>query len=196
MARLQLGWPLATFMELRPELSPPSLDEELVERLAALADAIDGAQTGDAREIVAEFNRVAGTSLDHADFQGIYGAERHSSWVRRLLWKQRIVRVSDVTRAELVEVVRRAMPGSTSGSEQEAYMAIFDANVDVQGASLWIFYPPEAEDDVGHSASVGVVDLSKYEPTAEQIVDWALSTRSRRFMVEPSGDVKTEKDSG
>ncbi|MFN9364028.1 MAG: hypothetical protein ACK6CE_04400 [Planctomycetota bacterium] len=45
-------------MELRPELKPPVLDDKLVERLAELADKIDGARPGEWDEWRDEFNRL------------------------------------------------------------------------------------------------------------------------------------------
>ncbi len=75
-------------MNLRPELMPPKLDEAKLSRLAGLASKIDGALPGLWEELLEEFNCEAGTSLEFADFQGIYGAEEHDTWVRRLLTQQ------------------------------------------------------------------------------------------------------------
>ncbi len=47
-----------------------------------------------------------------------------------------------VTRAELAEVIRRAMPQNEFFDQHEAYMAVFDANVALDRASGLIFYPP------------------------------------------------------
>jgi hypothetical protein len=46
-------------VELRPELMPPALDDQLVTRLAELGANLDGDPDEDMR---AEFNRLAGTS--------------------------------------------------------------------------------------------------------------------------------------
>jgi hypothetical protein len=67
-------------MELRPELMPPALDEQLVARLAKLAAHLDGDPD---EELRAEFNRLAGTDIPMAEFQGIYGGEDHEDYVRR-----------------------------------------------------------------------------------------------------------------
>lgn len=96
-------------MELRPELMPPVLDDAEVARLAALAAHLDGAPPERSAGALAEFNRLAGTVLPWQEFQGIHGAEDHADWVRRVLYRERIEPAADVTRAELVEVVRRAM---------------------------------------------------------------------------------------
>ena len=50
-------------MELRPELMPPALDEAKVLRLTELAAGLDGAHPGMWEEDLAEFNRIAGTTL-------------------------------------------------------------------------------------------------------------------------------------
>jgi hypothetical protein len=75
----------AISVELRPELLPPALDEAKVHRLARLAARLDGAMPGQWEEDLTEFNRLAGTTHTITDFQGIYGAEEHDTWVRRLL---------------------------------------------------------------------------------------------------------------
>src|SRR3954469_6387679 len=131
-------------MELRPELMPPVLDESLVTRLGKLAAHIDGAHPGQWEDDLAEFNRLAGTSIPFEEFQGIYGAEDHEDYVRRVL-RYRLMRPAQgVTREELAEVVRRAMPRS-GYADHEAYMAILDANVPLPQASNLIFYPPDCD---------------------------------------------------
>src|SRR5262245_38052031 len=116
-------------MKLRPELMPPVLDEALVARLAELAAGLDGAWPGRWEDDLAEFNRLAGTSIPFEELQGIYGGEDHEYYVRRVLFYRLIKPAADVTRAE---IVRRAMPTNEFFSEHEAYMAVFDANVLLQ----------------------------------------------------------------
>lgn len=157
-------------MKLRPELTPPPLDEQLVARLAELADAIDG---NPSEALCAQFNKLAGTELTVSSFQGVYGSEDHANFVRRVLRKQRIKPVSDVTREELVEIVRCAMNPDLVGL-REAYMAVFDCNVPRPHASNLLFYPP----DYDHSSNTwgGGTPMRDYDPSPEQIVDWALDT--------------------
>ena len=160
-------------MELRPELIPPVLEEARVGRLAELAARLDGTFPGLWEEDLAEFNRVAGTALAIEDFQGIYGAEDHETWVRRLLVRNTVRPAPDVTRAELAEVVRRAM-AKDSFPENEDYMAVFDANVPFPGASNLIFYP--SDNDPATNTWGGGRPISEYDPTPEQIVEWALAS--------------------
>ena len=157
-------------MELRPELMPPTLDEALVARLAKLAAQLDGDPDEDKR---AEFNRLAGTDVPMQEFQGIYGGEKHEDYVRRVLYRRLIKPALGVTREELAEVVRRAMPQNEFIDQHEAFMAIFEANVPLEGASNLIFYPPEY-DPVTNTWGGGR-PMGEYDPTPEQIVEWALA---------------------
>ena len=158
-------------MKLRPELMPPLLDEELVARLAELAALLDG-DPDEAKR--AEFNRLAGTNISMREFQGIYGGENHEEYVRRVLYHRLITPFPGVTRAELAEVVRRAMPSNEFFDQHEAYMAVFDANVPLPGASNLIFYPPDY--DERNNTWAGGRPMCEYNPTPEQIVDWALGS--------------------
>src|SRR5436305_598720 len=62
-------------MELRPELTPPALDERLVARLTKLAAHLDG--NPDEEAMRAEFNRLAGTDIPMEEFQQVYEGEGH-----------------------------------------------------------------------------------------------------------------------
>lgn len=157
-------------MELRPELMPPALDEALVARLARLAAQLDGDPDEDVR---AEFNRLAGTDIPMQEFQGISGGEDHEDYVRRVLYHRLITPTPGVTREELAEVVRRAMPQNEFFDQHEAYMAIFDANVPLERASNLICYPPDY--DPATNTWDGGRPMGKYDPTPEQIVEWALA---------------------
>lgn len=157
-------------MELRPELEPPTLDEALVARLAELAERLDGAQD---ERLRAEFNRLAGTDIPMEELQGICGGEDPEDYVRRVLYRRLIRPAAEVTRAELAEVVRRAMPQGGPFHPHEAYMAIFDANVPRASASNLLFYPPDYDPET-HTWGGGR-PLGEYDPTPEQIVEWALA---------------------
>ncbi|MDB5340306.1 MAG: hypothetical protein JWN70_5925 [Planctomycetaceae bacterium] len=165
-------------MNLRPELLPPTLDEVLVTRLAELAAQVDGARAGEGDDWLAEFNSLAGTTIPFEEFQGIYGAEDHADWVRRVLTYQQIKPTSDVTREELVEIVRRAMP-QNGYPDAEAYMAIFDVNVPRSGASNIIFYPPDYDSDTNTWG--GGRMIGEYDPTPQQIVDWAFAPPAAKW---------------
>jgi hypothetical protein len=152
---------------------PPKLDNNLVGRLGRLADKIDGARPGEWESNLAEFNRLAGTALVFRNFQGIYGAEEAEDWVKRLLTCQCVKPFSGVTRAELVELVVRI---KASGPEQEAFMAIFDANVPLRNASNLVFYPPDFD---ARTNTWGGGAIGDYDPSPEQVVTWALDPNAR-----------------
>ena len=141
-------------------------------RLTALAAYLDGAPSERSADALTEFNRLAGTDLLWREFQGIHGAEDHGTWVRRVLYREGIKPAAGVTRAELVEVVRRAMAGDEHPAEQAAYMAVFDANVPMAGASNLIFYPPQRRSGTGGGEGW---PAGAYDPMPERIVEWALS---------------------
>lgn len=157
-------------MELRRELTPPLLDTALVARLATLASYLDGARPGEGESELAEFNRLAGTSIPRDEFQGISGGEEHEDYVRRVLYRARIRPVRDVSRAELVEVVRRAKHADRY-EDREAYRAVFDANARLPNASSLIDFPPDY--DSGTNTWGGDRPIAEYDPTPEQIVEWA-----------------------
>ena len=165
-------------VELRHELMPPELDDAEVARLAKLAAQIDGANPGQWEDELAEFNRAVGVSFAIADFQGIYGAEEHETWVRRVLVRERVRPVPDVTRAELLEIVRRGMP-SNGNPQHEAIMAIIDANLPLADASYLSFYPLDY--DAATNTWGGGRQMCDYDPTADQIVNWAMGS-GRRLM--------------
>lgn len=169
-------------MELRSELMPPVLDEAKVRYLASLASQLDGAYSGETdsakwRADLAEFNRIAQTDLPIEDFQGIYGAEKHDTWVRRVLVRRVVRPVPNVTPQELVEIVRRAMPSENCLEEYEAYMAIFDANVPLKDASNLIFYPLDY--DASTNTWANGRPIGEYDPSPEQIVAWALTQQRK-----------------
>jgi len=154
-------------MDLRPELLPPPLDAVRVARLAELATRLDGAQPGQWEDDLAEFNRVAGSAIPIEEFQGIYGAEDHEDWVRRLLYQQALV-PADVTREEMVEIVSRAMP-QNGNPNYDFYFQLFLVNCKHPSGSDLIFWPNL------------VAELPQdREPTAEEIADLALGQPTGR----------------
>ena len=148
-------------MELRPELMPPPLGVAKVASLAKLAAGLDGAHPGQWEDDLAEFNRLAGTTIPIVEFQGIYGVEDHEDWVRRVLYQQSLV-PADVSREEMVEIVSRATP-SNGNPNYDFYLELFLVNCKHPSRSDLIFWPnlvPGLPQD--------------REPTTEEIADLAL----------------------
>jgi hypothetical protein len=153
-------------LEIRPALMPPAFDQGLVARLARLADRLDGARPGQADDELAEFNRLAGTALPLADFQGIHRAESPEDFVRRVLFQRFLAPDPGPSRAEMVEIVFRALP-TNGNSDWNFYLELFLANCKHPSGSDLIFWPdlvPELPRD--------------REPTVEEIADLAMRGRS------------------
>ena len=165
-------------MDLRTGLTPPKLDEANVAQLAEIADRLDqGCMDGrcddSSQRDLALFNQLAGTNLFYRDFQGRYGAEDRQTWVRRILRKQRIKLVLGATKAELVEVARRAMDLNGRPVEEcDAYGMILDAHL--PGAFNLIYWPPGFDENTW--TWEGGRDIAEWEPSPEKIVDivWGL----------------------
>ena len=110
-------------MILRPELMPPRLDEALVDALIDdLAIACDPlVPLKDATQASARLNARAGTAL--LDVHWVRGNEDYDVFVRHLLCGEKIRPAPNVTRDELVEVVRRAFPQvNDDEADRRAYM--------------------------------------------------------------------------
>lgn len=154
-------------MQLRPALEPSSLDTKLVERLTWLADNLDGEQNpAQIRAWLAEFNAKANTDLHWQDFQEIYGYQDHVEWVKSALLRQRVAVVPDISRDELIELVRRIQADPGGESETDFYSKMLEENVPYQGVSDLIFWP---------NVHFGDDDISR-QLTPEQIVDIALDS--------------------
>ncbi len=150
-------------MDLRPELLPPALDQMKLTRLARLAARLDGAAPGQADEELAMFNKIAGTSLEVRDFKGISGAEEHEDWVRRLLYQQRLSPDPNLTRGEMIEIVKRVMALTAN---YDFFLELFLVNCKHPSMTDLIYWPnlvPELPQD--------------REPTAEEIADLAMRGR-------------------
>jgi hypothetical protein len=144
---------------------PPALDAGLIARLGRLADRLDGARPGERDADLAEFSRLAGTTLRLADFQDIYKAVDPEDWVRGVLYRRDLQPISDLSRAEMVEIVSRVMAG---GKEGDFYLELFLVNCKHPAETDLISFPnrvPELPHD--------------REPTAKEIADCAMGWEPR-----------------
>ena len=73
-------------------------------------------------------------------------------------------KVADLSRAELVDIVHR-IKAAQAESEQQYYMALFDAQVTLPAASLLLFHPP----------AKSRVPPNRWNPTPQEVVDLALA---------------------
>nr|WP_180203137.1 hypothetical protein [Pseudomonas sp. SbOxS1]NYU02765.1 hypothetical protein [Pseudomonas sp. SbOxS1] len=151
-------------MALRQELMPPHLCETRVARLADLAAEIAGADQDRARNLLAEFNREAMTHLTFLDFQGLYGAQDHDTWVRQILAAPYERRLKGISQSELIEIARRVMNADSPEHATDFWLKMLVLNIpDVRVSDLF-FWPGEYFGD-GDNAR---------ELTPEQIIETAL----------------------
>ena len=159
-------------MTLRPEFQTPSLDENLVARLADLAARIDGARPGEADEELAEFNALAGTTFDADAFQDIYGGEEHEAWVRRLLSTRLAPVVADLTRDDLVAVFARILARNDRSEEERDYLfATLAKSLDDPRISDVVYWAGDYFGDGDDARS----------RTPEEMADAALAKRRERL---------------
>lgn len=160
-------------MELRPELVPvPISDARRVaigDRIRRIEEVIEAGEN--AAHLIREFNGFTGREYGEDMFRNYWRAISLDDFVRQAA-RPKPPPADGVTWAELVEVVRRAMP-QNGDSEYEAFMEVFDANVPLACASGLIFYPPDYEPAT--DARAGGRPVYEYDPTPEQIVEWALA---------------------
>jgi hypothetical protein len=147
-------------VDLRPELLPPPVSRQRLDELCAEVERIAGlleTRPGVAGEAIAAFNAMTGhdyVALDFAEFDGSRSLEEFAREAARPARP----RVADITRDELVEIVRRLL---TAAPESAYYRRLLEANVSHPRVSDLVFYP--SDDLQGASA--------------EQIVDEALAYR-------------------
>jgi hypothetical protein len=118
--------------------------DELVERGNSAAAAVEA------------LNDATGHSFSLDDFRNHCGASDREALIERAC-SPPPVRLPDITRDELVEIVRRILADPTD----DWYIEAFECNTVLPGASDLIFHPPPELRDA----------------TAEEIVDTALAYR-------------------
>jgi hypothetical protein len=160
-------------MELRAELTPIPVGSArkiaIRKRIRAIEATFEGGQ--DPTVLINEFNQFTGREFDEDMFRNYWRSINLDHFVRRASRPIPTV-VPNVTQAELVEIVRRAMP-QNGDPEHEAYAEIFDANVPMPCASGMIYWPPGYDSETntwGDGKQMG-----EYDPTPAQIVEWAMS---------------------
>ncbi|GAA3601150.1 hypothetical protein GCM10022419_101700 [Nonomuraea rosea] len=148
-------------MDLRPELLPLPVSHERLEQLSGqigrIAELMETGRLMEAREAVAAFNLQTGHSYEPSDFAAYWESQRLEDFSRDAARPER-PRVSDVTREELAEIVRRIMEADP---DSDYYLRLLEANVLHPRVSDLIFWPPEELQDA----------------TAEEIVEAALGYR-------------------
>lgn len=151
-------------MEIRKDLLLPKLDESKVVQLSQLARALDGTVPGAWENNLAEFNRLAETSIPLEEFQGISGADEHADYVRRVLYRKIIRFDPSITFSEMTIIVSRILQ---AGSERDFYLELFIVNCKHPAKSDLIYWPSEVpelpqdrEPTVEEIAALAVGDLA------------------------------------
>ncbi|MEU3573943.1 hypothetical protein AB0E96_36840 [Kitasatospora sp. NPDC036755] len=163
-------------MDLRAELTPPPVSERHlaearreITRIAALVldrAANAGEETG--REAIAAFNARTGHRCTACDFAAYDGGRGLADFAREAARPPAPPRVADVTRTELVEIVRRLL---AAGPDSHHYLRLLEANVAHPRVADLVFHPPAAPHDTDTEAD------ATPEAGAERIVDEALAYR-------------------
>lgn len=151
-------------MELRPELLPPPVAPERIDALAREIERICGLldrcppHTGEAASAISDFNAMTGHDYgarDFAEYCESRNAGEFALEAARPAWP----RVPDITRDELIEVTQRIL-SDPAGPDCPYYLLTLQANVPHPAITGLVFWPAAGT-----------------EPTAEEIIDQALSYR-------------------
>ncbi len=143
---------------------PGDIDEDLIPHLMDDLSTVEenNAPAGELNAAIARLESISDEAITQDRATAIltnFGDE----WVRAALHTSQIRPVDDVARDELVEVLRRAVPGSEFDEpRRQAYRKIFNVNVPLPDAWYLLFYPPKSRTG----------PISGYNPTPEQIVGW------------------------
>ena len=86
--------------------------------------------------------------------------------------------IPNISQDDLIEIVELAQENIADPS-LDYYMALFDKNVTMPAASNLLFYPPEDASNGGGRDGGKESDIAAYDPSAAEIVDYALSYKPR-----------------
>lgn len=143
-------------MDLRPELLPPTVDQGRIDEIGAeitrIADLVHQGLRSDAETAMAVFNANAGRDYGIGDFLEYDGARSLEEFAReaaRPAWPH----VRDVTRSELVEIVRRLQAGD-GDPDSDYFLLLLRANTPHPHVTDLIFYPPPELADADAAAIV------------------------------------------
>ncbi|WLQ37977.1 hypothetical protein P8A18_33050 [Streptomyces castrisilvae] len=148
-------------MDLRPELLPPPVSRQRLDELCAeverIADLLE-ARAEVAGEAIAAFNATTGHDYVALDFVE-YAESRSLEEFAREAARPARPEVADITRDELVEIVRRLL---TAASESDYYLLLLETNVPHPRVRDLVFHPLDGLQDA--SAAQIVDEALKYQP--------------------------------
>lgn len=134
-------------MDLRAELLPPPVSPERLAEVAREIERIEdlAGSGGPTEEAVAAFNERTGHDYLLSDFVR-YDASRDLEEFAREAARPARPRVADITREELVEIVRR-VDADPAGEDTDYYLRLFDCNTPHPRACDLLFHPPAGLED-------------------------------------------------
>nr|QIZ02215.1 hypothetical protein HEP87_49750 [Streptomyces sp. S1D4-11] len=150
-------------VDLRPELLPPPVSRQRLDELSCEIDRIAHLLTvrpEAADKAIRTFNAMTGHDYVAFDFAHYHGSSSVEEFAKEAARPAR-PRVADITRDELVEIVRRVLVASP---ETDYYLRLLEANVLHPGVSGLIFHPLEDQQDA--SAEEIVDEALRYRPIA------------------------------
>lgn len=140
-------------MDLRSDLLPPIVDQARIDEVGAeitrIASLVHHGLQSEVDAAMAEFNAAAGRDYGIGDFLEYDGARSLADFAReaaRPAWPK----VPDVTRFELIEIVRRIQ---AADPDSGYYLLLLQANTPHPHVSGLIFHPP-AELADGNAAAI------------------------------------------
>lgn len=150
-------------VDLRPELLPPPVSRQRLDELCAevgrIADLLETHPEA-ADEAIESFNAMTRHDYLALDFAEYWGSRSLEEFATEAARPARPV-VADITRDELVEIVRRLL---TVSPESDYYLRLLQANVPHPHMIDLIFHPP---DDLQDASAEQIVDAAlKYRPIA------------------------------
>jgi hypothetical protein len=124
-------------------MQQPKLNADLVKRLAKLAARLDGGDELADASLLDEFNQLAGTDIPFSEFQGIYGAEEHIDYVRRVLTDRASEASPDLDREGLMVMFAKVLADPCDDAYlQYVFTTIKKTFGDTQISDL-VFWPGE-----------------------------------------------------
>lgn len=148
-------------VDLRPELLPPPVSrqrlDELCSEIERIADLLASSPEA-ADKAIAAFNVTTGHDYEALDCAEYHGSRSLEAFAREAARPAHPV-IADISRDELVEIVRRLLMGSL---ESDYYLRLLEANVSHPRVSDLLFHPSDTLEDA--SAERIVDEALKYRP--------------------------------
>ncbi|MCX5409754.1 hypothetical protein OHA37_38605 [Streptomyces sp. NBC_00335] len=148
---------------MRPELLPPPVSRQRLDELCAEVERIAEllvARPEAVGEAIAAFNAMTGHDYVALDFAEYDASRSLEEFAREAARPARPV-VADITRDELVEIVRRLL---MAAPESDYYLRLLAANVAHPQVSDLVFHP---SDSLQNASAEQIVDEAlKYRPIA------------------------------